>query len=145
MVCLFVAERRYHWMSEIRDWCISRQLWWGHRIPAYRVVFNDQKLQAEHPEEWIVERSEEAATRLAAQKFNIPESEFTLEQDEDVLDTWFSSALAPFAAFGWPENTPELQSFYPNSLLETGHDIIFFWVARMVFMGQKLLGQLPFK
>lgn len=132
-------------MDDIRDWCISRQLWWGHRIPAYRVVFNDQKLQAEKAEEWIVDRDEEAARKQAAEKYNISESEFTLEQDEDVLDTWFSSALVTFAAFGWPDQTAELEAFYPNVLLETGHDIIFFWVARMVFMGQKLLGKLPFK
>lgn len=93
---------------------------------------------------WVVGRTEDEARQKAAKKFNVPESEIRLNQDEDVLDTWFSSALVTFASFGWPDKTPELDALYPNNLLETGHDIIFFWVARMVFLGQKLLGKLPF-
>lgn len=83
--------------------------------------------------------------KKAAERFNVPESKIVLNQDEDVLDTWFSSGLFPFSVMGWPENTPDVLEFYPNTLLETGHDIIFFWVARMVFFGQRLLGKLPFK
>lgn len=135
----------YHWMEGIRDWCISRQLWWGHRIPAYRVSFNDAKVQAENPDVWVVGRDEQEARANAAKKFNVAATDMQLTQDEDVLDTWFSSALVTFAAFGWPENTDDLEAFYPNCLLETGHDILFFWVARMVFLGQKLMGKLPFK
>lgn len=90
-------------------------------------------------------RTEEEALQKAATKFNVPKSKITLKQDEDVLDTWFSSGLYPFSIFGWPDETNDLKAFYPGSLLETGHDILFFWVARMVFFGQKLLGRLPFK
>ncbi|XP_055313918.1 valine--tRNA ligase [Sitodiplosis mosellana] len=134
----------FHWMDGIRDWCISRQLWWGHRIPAYRVTFSDAKLQAENPDVWVVGRTEEEARQNAGKKFNLPVTQFTLAQDEDVLDTWFSSALVTFATYGWPDKTPDLEAFYPGNLLETGHDILFFWVARMVFFGQKLMGKLPF-
>lgn len=90
-------------------------------------------------------RSEEEALSKAAARFNVEASKIVLQQDEDVLDTWFSSGLFPFSVFGWPDNTADMQAFYPTSLLETGHDILFFWVARMVFFGQKLLGKLPFK
>lgn len=138
----------YHWMDGIRDWCVSRQLWWGHRIPAYFVTFTDTSLKnasANDEDYWIVARSKEEALTKAAQKFNVEPSKIILNQDEDVLDTWFSSGLFPFSVFGWPDNTDDMQAFYPTSLLETGHDILFFWVARMVFFGQKLLGKLPFK
>ncbi len=113
----------FHWIDNLRDWCISRQLWWGHRIPIYYKKTN--------PDEMICSIGKD------------PGPEW--EQDPDVLDTWFSSALWPFAAFGWPENTPELQKFYPTSVLVTGHDILFFWVARMIMMGEKIMEAPPFK
>ncbi|XP_041978803.1 valine--tRNA ligase isoform X2 [Aricia agestis] len=132
----------YHWMEGIRDWCISRQLWWGHRIPAYRVTISGQQNEEER---WVSAHSEQEALTKAAAKFNVKAEDITLCRDEDVLDTWFSSGLFPFSIFGWPDNTEDLEAFYPGSLLETGHDILFFWVARMVFFGQRLLGKLPFK
>lgn len=96
-------------------------------------------------ENWISAHTEEEVLQKVIQKFGLQPSEVNLRQDDDVLDTWFSSALFPFSIFGWPDNSKELNVFYPTHLLETGHDILFFWVARMVFMGQKLLGRLPFK
>ncbi|CAG9561648.1 unnamed protein product [Danaus chrysippus] len=157
----------YHWMDNIRDWCISRQLWWGHRIPAYKLLVTEavrpprcrrrrtrsgkrkraraRALPPREEEYWVSAHSEEEAIEKASAKLNIPVDEIKLTRDEDVLDTWFSSGLFPFAIFGWPDNTEDLQAFYPGTLLETGHDILFFWVARMVFFGQRLLGKLPFK
>ncbi|XP_053689629.1 valine--tRNA ligase [Sabethes cyaneus] len=138
----------YHWMEGIRDWCVSRQLWWGHRIPAYQVSFKDSsKKPSDLGEEslWFVGRSEEEALDKAAQQLKVDKDVLVLKQDEDVLDTWFSSGLFPFSVFGWPDNTDDLKLYYPTSLLETGHDILFFWVARMVFFGQTLLDKLPFK
>ena len=127
----FVPERfdkvYYNWMENIRDWCISRQLWWGHRIPAWYC-----------PDcgEIVVSREDPAAC---------PKCGCTaLKQDEDTLDTWFSSALWPFSTLGWPDKTPELAYFYPTSTLVTGYDIIFFWVARMIFSGVEHMGEAPF-
>jgi valyl-tRNA synthetase len=117
-------------MRNIKDWCISRQLWWGHRIPAWY----------DSEGRWYVARTEaeaRAAHGLA--------SSVALRQDDDVLDTWFSSALWPFSTQGWPEATPALETYYPTSVLVTGFDIIFFWVARMIMMGLKFTGQVPFR
>ena len=120
----------YQWMHNIQDWCISRQLWWGHRIPAW---YDDQG-------NIYVGRDEEEVRS----KHSLAET-VGLRQDEDVLDTWFSSALWPFATLGWPEKTEELETFLPSSVLVTGFDIIFFWVARMIMMTKKFTGQIPFK
>lgn len=119
----------FHWTDNLRDWCISRQLWWGHRIPIWyhqqdpqRIIcYDGEGLPEEvvaNPQEWV--------------------------QEEDVLDTWFSSALWPFSTLGWPNATPELNRFYPNSVLVTAHDILFFWVARMIMMGEYTMGSAPF-
>ena len=121
------ARNYHHWMENIHDWCISRQLWWGHRIPV-----------------WYCEKDGSAhvsRTDLAA----CPGCGGPVRQDPDVLDTWFSSGLWPFSTLGWPESTPELKTFYPTSCLVTGFDIIFFWVARMVMLGLKFMGDVPFR
>ncbi len=120
----------YEWMRNIQDWCISRQIWWGHRIPAW---YDDEG-------NVYVGRSEEEVR----EKHGF-DADYPLRQDEDVLDTWFSSALWPFSTLGWPEDTERLKDFYPTSVLVTGFDIIFFWVARMIMMGLKFMdGQVPF-
>jgi valyl-tRNA synthetase len=120
----------YEWMRNIQDWCISRQIWWGHRIPAW---YDDQG-------KYYVGRSESDVRTKHKLAANV-----ALKQDEDVLDTWFSSALWPFSTLGWPKQTAELKAFYPTSVLVTGFDIIFFWVARMVMMGMKFMDDVPFK
>ena len=120
----------YQWMHNIQDWCISRQLWWGHRIPAWY----DENGKV------FVGRTEEEVR----EKHGLC-NDVTLSQDDDVLDTWFSSALWPFATMGWPEETPDLETFVPSSVLVTGFDIIFFWVARMIMMTKKFTGKIPFK
>ena len=117
----------FEWMYHIRDWCISRQLWWGHQIPA-----------------WHCQTCQEITVSRTTPKKCQGCGESTLIQDEDVLDTWFSSALWPFATLGWPESTKALKTFYPNTILETGFDIIFFWVARMIMMGIHFMGEVPF-
>lgn len=127
----FVPERfgkiYLHWLENIKDWCISRQLWWGHRIPAYYCDCGNVVVSRTQPEK-------------------CPKCGSThLVQDEDTLDTWFSSALWPFSTLGWPEKTPEFEYFYPTSVLVTGYDIIFFWVVRMVFSGLEQTGKVPFK
>jgi valyl-tRNA synthetase len=139
-----------YWLGNIRDWCISRQLWWGHRIPAYfvRKSIGEEDLDKNDPankHRWVVARTEALARTKAAEKLGVSEAEVILQQDEDVLDTWFSSGLFPFSVFGWPDKTPDFDSFFPTSLLETGMDILFFWVARMVMMSLHLTGKLPFK
>lgn len=128
----FVPERfnktYFNWMYNIRDWCISRQLWWGHRIPAYYCENSDCghiEVTLDPPEK-------------------CPVCGAKVHQDEDVLDTWFSSGMWPFSTLGWPDKTPELEYFYPTSTLVTGYDIIFFWVARMIVFGTKVMGKIPF-
>ena len=119
----------FEWMRNIEDWCISRQLWWGHRIPAW--YDDDGNIFVGYSEKEVREKN------------NLGERK--LKQDEDVLDTWFSSSLWPFSTLGWPEKTERLQKFYPTNVLVTGFDIIFFWVARMIMMGLKFTGEPPFK
>ncbi|GFT44955.1 valine--tRNA ligase, partial [Nephila pilipes] len=137
-----------HWLENIRDWCVSRQLWWGHRIPAYYVTIKGRSEAGDaesENERWVSGRTETEAREKAAKKFNVAIEKISLRQDEDVLDTWFSSGLFPFSIFGWPNETKDLKAFYPGTLLETGHDILFFWVARMVMLGIQLMGKLPFR
>ncbi|UOM33069.1 valine--tRNA ligase [Acuticoccus sp. I52.16.1] len=145
------SKTYFDWMENIQPWCVSRQLWWGHQIPAW--YGPDGKI--------YVERSEADVARTATIHYGTPirfapraealaaweagtEGETLLYRDEDVLDTWFSSALWPFSTLGWPERTPELRKYYPTSVLSTGFDIIFFWVARMMMMGMHFLNQVPF-
>jgi valyl-tRNA synthetase len=120
----------YQWLENIQDWCISRQLWWGHQIPAW---------YGENGEIFVAKSEEEARAQAAAQGYG-----GALKRDEDVLDTWFSSALVPFSSLGWPKDTKELAAFLPSSVLVTGFDIIFFWVARMVMMTTHFTGKVPF-
>ena len=138
------AEREYfRWLKEINPWCISRQLWWGHRIPAYFVNIEGEPKTESDDELWVAGRSREEAEKKAKAKF--PGKNFTLDQDEDVLDTWFTSGMWPFSILGWPKETSDMELFYPTSLLETGWDILFFWVARMIMLGIKLTGKVPFR
>ena len=127
----FVPERfdktYFNWMENIQDWCISRQLWWGHRIPVYYCQDCGEMM--------VLEDAPTKCTKCGSTN---------IEQDKDVLDTWFSSALWPFSTLGWPNKTEDLDYFYPNSVLVTGHDIIFFWVARMIFSGLHCMGETPF-
>jgi len=122
------AKTYFEWMYNIHDWCISRQLWWGHRIPA-----------------WYCQDCQQVNVAMEAPKRCENCQSQRLVQDEDVLDTWFSSALWPFATMGWPEETEDLKTFYPTDLMSTGFDIIFFWVARMIMMGLRFAGDIPFR
>ena len=138
------AEREYfRWLKDINPWCISRQLWWGHQIPAYFVDIDGRPKDQSDGARWIAARSKEEAEEKAQKKF--PGRDFKLEQDEDVFDTWFTSGMWPFSIMGWPKETSDMDLFYPTSLLETGWDILFFWVARMIMLGIKLTGKVPFR
>ncbi|MDZ7548816.1 class I tRNA ligase family protein, partial [Clostridium perfringens] len=117
----------FNWMENIQDWCISRQLWWGHRIPV-----------------WYCTDCREIIVEVDAPTVCPKCGSNHLRQDEDVLDTWFSSALWPFSTLGWPNKTDDLEYFYPTNVLVTGYDIIFFWVARMIFSGIKNMDKTPF-
>ena len=119
-----------HWLTNIRDWNVSRQLWWGHRIPAW------------YCPDGHVTVSAEPAGPAACEVCGRPAGE--LVQDPDIFDTWFSSGLWPFSTLGWPDDTADLRRFYPTSVMETGYDIIFFWVARMMMLGIQLTGRAPF-
>ncbi len=130
------------WLENINDWCISRQLWWGHQIPAWYVL-DDSQDSIEQNTPYIVARNEEAALIEAKKKFGL---NIKLVRDKDVLDTWFSSGLWPFSTLGWPNtNDPDFKKWYPNNVLVTGFDIIFFWVARMTMMGNTFTNNIPFK
>ena len=128
----FIPERfdkiYFNWMENIKDWCISRQLWWGHRIPAWYCTGCGEMI--------VSRETPQTCPKCGSHR---------LEQDPDTLDTWFSSALWPFSTLGWPDNTPELRYFYPTDTLVTGYDIIFFWVARMIFSGLAHMAEVPFK
>ena len=140
----------FAWLDDCRDWCISRQLWWGHQCPAYLVLEKGKPVEdmyeySSKPENWVVGRDLEEATSRAVALRGLDAQELELKQDPDVLDTWFSSGLFPFSTMGWPdEDHLDLRAFFPNTLLETGHDILFFWVARMVMMSLQLTDKLPF-
>lgn len=132
----------YHFLENIKPWCVSRQLWWGHRIPAYKCSLDGTVL-----DEWIVSRSAEDAREKSAAAHNLSQEQknrMEVVQDSDVLDTWFSSGLWPFSTMGWPDATPDMSAYFPGALLETMHDILFFWVARMVMMSLQLTDKLPF-
>ncbi len=140
----------FHWLDNIRDWCISRQLWWGHQIPIWYVDQDSLRRAAEDrqhradgaepPAQFCAMNEQEAYEQARA----VYGPDVKLVQDPDVLDTWFSSGLWPFSTLGWPDDTPDMRAYYPTTMLETGYDILFFWVARMVMMGLELTGQPPF-
>lgn len=137
------AEKSYYrWMENMQDWCLSRQLWWGHQIPMYFAQIEGQAADDTDNSLWFSGRTEEEAQEKARKA--LPGKSFTLKRDEDVLDTWFSSGLWPFSTLGWPNATHDFEKLYPTSVLETGWDILFFWVARMIMLGVKMAGKVPF-
>lgn len=132
----------YRWMEEINDWCISRQLWWGHQCPVYFAVIDGDKNDRADNTRWFAGKTKEEAQEKA--KKALGSREFNLERDEDVLDTWFSSGLWPFSTLGWPNQTADLEKLFPTSVLETGWDILFFWIARMIMLSLKMTDKVPF-
>jgi len=129
------------WLVKLKDWCISRQLWWGHQIPAWYVISETHgEVTDETP--YFVAQNEDEAREKAVQQYG---ENIQLQQDADALDTWFSSGLWPFSTMGWPENTADLETYFPNTTLVTGFDIIFFWVARMTMMSGHFMGEMPFR
>lgn len=143
----FQKQTLFSFLENIQDWCVSRQLWWGHQCPIYLVTVKG-KLDNPDPsnnDHWIAAKSETEAIKKASEKWKCDEKDISVKQDSDVLDTWFSSGILPFSVFGWPDkNSEELKTFFPTDLLETGHDIIFFWVARMIFMSYFFMDEIPF-
>ena len=143
----FQKQTLFSFLENIQDWCVSRQLWWGHQCPIYLVTVKG-KLDNPDPsnnDDWIAAKSEDEAIKKASAKWKCDEKDVSVKQDSDVLDTWFSSGILPFSVFGWPDkNSEELKTFFPTDLLETGHDIIFFWVARMIFMSYFFMDDIPF-
>ncbi|KAL9120281.1 MAG: hypothetical protein Q9187_003160 [Circinaria calcarea] len=138
------AQKSYlRWMENVHDWCLSRQLWWGHQIPAYFVEIDGKPGDNSDGERWIVAHDEAAAKEIAKVKF--PGKRITLTRDPDVLDTWFSSGLWPFSTLGWPKDTPDMERLFPQSMLETGWDILFFWVSRMIMLSLHLTKKVPFR
>ena len=131
------------WMRNLQDWCLSRQLWWGHQIPAYFITIEGEDGGNDADDNyWVCGRTEREAQEKAEHKF--PGKKVILRRDEDVLDTWFSSGLWPFSTLGWPDKTSDLENYFPNTTLETGWDIIPFWVSRMIILSLKLTGKVPF-
>ncbi|KAG9243680.1 tRNA synthetases class I-domain-containing protein [Calycina marina] len=137
------AEKSYiRWMENVNDWCLSRQLWWGHQAPVYFAQIDGEEHDEAGDHLWFSGRTQEEAEIKA--KKALPGKSFTLKRDEDVLDTWFSAGLWPFATLGWPKNTHDFETLFPTSILETGWDILFFWIARMIMFSIKLTGKVPF-
>ena len=144
----FHKQTLFSFLENIRDWCVSRQLWWGHQCPIFLVTIKGilDNPDPSNNDHWIGAKTEEEAKQKAAKKWKVDDlSKISVKQDNDVLDTWFSSGILPFSVFGWPDtNSEELKAFFPTDLLETGHDIIFFWVARMIFMSYFFMDDIPF-
>lgn len=126
-----------NWTDNDKDWCISRQLWWGHQIPAYKCSYDNKSI-------WIAACDEESAIKHASKDLHVSSDQILVTRDTDVLDTWFSSGIYPFSSLGWPDSTVDYNNFYPLNLMTTGHDILGFWVHRMVILGLELTDKLPF-